>query len=116
MKTLLTIFIILLATNANAKRLHKERWYQERDCKGIAEYPLVDSTRVDCLMEDYAVEFDFANKWAESIGQSLHYGKMTGKKPGIALIMERSKDVKYYNILMDNIEHYNLPIKVWVIK
>ncbi|MFH1027609.1 MAG: hypothetical protein V1791_06370 [Pseudomonadota bacterium] len=35
----------------------------------------------------YAVEVEYAHKWAEAIGQSLYYSRMTGKKPGVVLIM-----------------------------
>lgn len=100
---------------ASAKRLHLERWYQEEYCKGIVEYRLPDRTRVDCLLEEYAVEYDFAGKWAEAIGQSLHYGRMTQRKPGIVLIMESPKDEKYYKRLMDNIRFYDLSITVWLV-
>ena len=54
---------------------------------GKKEFRLWDATRVDCLTKDYAIEFDFAKKWAESIGQSLYYAKMTGKKPAVVLIL-----------------------------
>ena len=56
---------------------------------------LSDGTRVDCLTEEYAIEFDFADKWAEAIGQSLHYALMTGKKPGIVIIIEKESDKKH---------------------
>lgn len=43
------------------------------------EYRLSDNTRVDCMTDTLAVEFDLANKWAECIGQALYYGKQTKK-------------------------------------
>ena len=70
---------------------HNEASYQNVWCSmhnGIEEYENQDFTRVDCLTDKHAVEFDFANKWAESIGQALHYGIMTGKKPKIVLILD----------------------------
>ena len=64
---------------------------------GIEEYENKDFTRVDCLTDTHAVEFDFANKWAESIGQALHYGLMTGKKPKVVLILdEPCKQMVYF--------------------
>lgn len=64
--------------------------------KGVMEYRLNDNTRVDCLTDTLAVEFDFANKWAECIGQALYYGQKTGKTPACVLIMEdEEKDLKY---------------------
>ena len=51
--------------------------------------------RVDCVTEEYAVEFDFANKWAECIGQALYYGIKTNKQPVCAIIIEQPKDKRY---------------------
>lgn len=80
------------------------------------EVVLSDRTRCDCLTESHAIEFDFGNKWAEAIGQSLHYSLQTGKRAGIVLILERKKDYKYWIRLVLVIEHFNLPIDIWVIK
>ena len=70
---------------------HNELSYQHAYCSahnGIEEYELSDKTRVDCLTDTHAIEFDFANKWAESIGQALHYGSMTSKKPKVVIILD----------------------------
>ncbi len=79
---------------------HNEESYQQAWCNahnGIMEYENEDFTRVDCLTKTHAVEFDFANKWAESIGQALHYGIMTGKKPLVVLILdEPDKQMVYF--------------------
>jgi len=119
MKKLSLIFIIMLflINYAKAKHLYPEKFYQKNWCKsnnGIMEYKLIDDTRVDCLTKDYAVEFDFAPKWAEAIGQSLHYSRMTGKQAGINLIIEDSNDFKYYNKIVPLCEQYN--IKLWYSK
>ena len=78
---------------------HSELAYQEVWCKahyGITEYKNRDYTRVDCLTKDNAVEFDFAKKWAESVGQALHYQLMTGKRGKVVLILEKSSDKSTY--------------------
>lgn len=75
---------------------------------------LDDGTRVDCLLLDYAVEFDFAEKWAESIGQSLYYSEKTNRKPGVVLILESQKDNKYLKRLQKVAEEHG--ITVWTIK
>lgn len=65
---------------------------------GIQEYELNDFTRVDCLTKTHAIEFDFANKVYEGIGQSLYYGIKTRKKTGLVLILENpKKEQKYVN-------------------
>ena len=87
------------AQPAAAKHAHKEKEYQKAWCDahgGVMEYRLPDGARVDCLTNEYAVEFDFAPKWAESIGQALYYGIETGRKPAVVLIMEDPvKDRRY---------------------
>lgn len=64
------------------------------DLGGTMEYVLFDRTRVDCLTDKYAIEVDFAKKWAESIGQALYYADVTNKEPVVALIVGED-DEKY---------------------
>lgn len=80
-------WILLIPGTLQAKRLHKERWYQEKYCTGELEVTMLNKTQCDCLTKDHAIEFDFGNKWGEAIGQSLNYGLQTGKRPGIYLIL-----------------------------
>ena len=78
---------------------HLEASYQNAWCSmhnGIEEYKNKDYTRVDCLTDTHAVEFDFANKWAESIGQALHYALITGKKPKVVLILDEPNTQMIY--------------------
>ena len=115
--TKLAIFSLLLTLSLEAKHLHKEKVYQEHFCQaygGVTEYKLKDKTRVDCLLQDYAIEVDFASKWAESIGQSLHYALQTSKKPAVLLIMEdKKKDQKYLDRLENVSKSHN--INIWII-
>ena len=62
------------------------------------ERRLWDNTRVDILTLDWAIEVDWAPKWAEGIGQALWYATVTGKKPGVCLLckdMKKDKDHIY---------------------
>ncbi len=93
----------------------KEAYYVSQWCRddfGKTEFLLWDNTRVDCLTKDYAIEFDFAKKWAESIGQSLYYAKMTGKKPAVALILTDLEDYRY----VKRVERLDNGIKIFLIK
>lgn len=83
----------VIKSNSNKKLTEKD--YVNMYCTGIKEYVLEDRTRVDCLTDEYAIEFDYAKKWAESIGQSLYYSKKTGKKPAVAIITNGENDFKY---------------------
>ena len=116
---ILLIFILTYSI-ASAKRLHPESEYQAAWCgkrNGIMEYKLSDKTRVDCLLPDLAVEFDFANKWAECIGQALYYSKMTNRQAACVLIMENpEKDTKYLNRLRRAVYRKGLDMRTFTIK
>jgi hypothetical protein len=108
-----------------------EKYYQEKWCSehnGQSEVRLKDGTRVDCIATlpvdemdgeysiAYAIEHDFARKWAEAIGQSLHYSVMTNSFAGIVLILEKESDYKYLYRLKNVIDRCDLPIRIWFIE
>lgn len=94
------------------KSKYKEADYVKAYCNGQIEYVLSDKTRIDCLTDEYAIEFDWAKKWAEGVGQSLYYAKMTGKKPAVAIIIKSPKDKRY----IERIKKTDPNIKVFIIK
>jgi len=84
-----------LSANPPAAKKHPEKYYQQIWCdqhKGQTEVQLADRTRVDCLTDTHAVEFDWGKKWAEAIGQSLFYSLQTGKRAGVVLIIDGLKE------------------------
>lgn len=107
---IIACFLVMLPTQA--KHLHLEKEYQAYWCNahnGVMEYQLPDYTRVDCLTDTHAIEFDFAPKVYESIGQALYYSIMTNKKPGIVLILENSDtDSKYVKRLEKVVRLYKI--------
>jgi len=62
------------------------------------EVRLIDGTRADLLSESYAIEVDWSVKWAESIGQSLYYGVMTNRSPGIILIRKNDQTLESHDV------------------
>lgn len=116
---LLLVGLFGFFSSAEAGRLHKEKYYQAKWCNeqsGEVEVVLPDRTRCDCLTKNNAVEFDFGPNWAEAIGQSLYYSSQTGKRAGIALILEKPSDYKYWIRLNTVIEQNALKIDTWMIK
>lgn len=100
------------SANAASKR-QSERYYQElwcRDHSGKVEVRLPDRTRVDCITYYHAIEFDFDEKWAEAIGQALHYAIMTDMRGGIVLIGD---DNRFITRARNIIDTYNLPLDLW---
>lgn len=59
------------------------------------EYRLDDGTRVDLLFPRQACEIDWANKWAEGVGQSIYYGLKTRKAPLVILLAKKDGWEKY---------------------
>jgi len=110
------LVVVLLLTGCFNKEIayshNKEKYYQVKLCKkldGKMEYRLSDKTRVDCLTDTYAIEVDWAKKWAEGIGQSLYYAQMTGKYPAVALIVSK-KDNRFKKRLQKVANKYNIKI------
>ena len=111
--------LLLCSCGSDEVDHHQEKYYQEAWCKehnGRVEVVLKDRTRCDCLTATHAVEFDFGPKWAEALGQSLHYSIMTGKKAGVVLILEKPKDKKYLDRLRRIAGHYKLPVDFWFVE
>ena len=59
------------------------------------EVRLATGTRVDLINEQWAIECDWATKWAEGCGQALYYGACTGRKPGLLLLLKNAADRRY---------------------
>lgn len=93
--------------------LASEKDYQSAWCRknnGTQEYKLPDQTRIDCLTDTHAIEFDYAKKWAEAVGQALHYSRMTGKLPGIVIIIEKESDLQHLRKLVPLCLKYDIDI------
>jgi hypothetical protein len=109
---------ILNNFTSNKSTKHSEADYVDYVCpkiKGMIEYSLDDGSRVDCETETHSIEFDFAKKWAESIGQALYYSSKTGKKAGIFLIIASSNDWKHLEKVNKVIKEKKMDIKVWTV-
>lgn len=113
------IVLVLFHGTVFAGYQHPEKFYQANWCadhNGQVEYVLPDRTRVDCLTDTHAIEFDFGSKWAEAIGQSLYYSLQTGKRAGIVLIIEQPAHRKHWIRLNSTIDHFKLPIDAWMVE
>ena len=80
-RKLILCSLILLGVVTISYAKISESFFQHQWCLiegGQTKYTLPDRTRIDCHTESHAVEVDFAHKWAEAIGQSLHYSLMSG--------------------------------------
>lgn len=111
---ILTIYPVFVFAQTPKNHQYFEKDYQKVWCDahcGTREVILSDRARVDCVTATHAIEFDFAPKWAESIGQALYYGYALNKKPGIVLIIENAdKDQRYINRVKSVAEIYGITL------
>jgi hypothetical protein len=108
--------LVLLLVSCSEPEARNERSYQDEWCYargGQTEVVLSDRSRIDCMTDEHAIEFDFARKYSEALGQSLHYARMTGLKAGIVLICETGLDKDKFQRLKDDIQFYGLDVTVW---
>ena len=118
MKKFVLVIVFLTLGICSQAQLFKQResYYQKKFAeiiKGQTEFVLTDQARVDIITDTFAIEVDFAEKWAESIGQSLYYSEMTGKRAGVLLIVNGRRDERYVKRLMT--VAYKKDITVWII-
>jgi hypothetical protein len=116
MKLVSLLFLVLLAAGCAHKPLHEkdyQQWWFEKH-GGELEYRLPDKTRVDCLTREYAVEVEYAPKWAESIGQALYYAQSTGRKPAVLVIVRDKDDERFLKRLRSVAKEQG--IKVWTVR
>ena len=59
------------------------------------EVRLDDGTRVDLIFTKHACEIDWANKWAEGVGQAVYYGLKTQRFPLVILLVKKGGWEKY---------------------
>lgn len=117
MKILILIPLLTISLFSSCQVLKmKESYYQDKFAEiihGQKEIVLDDKARVDIVTDSFAIEVDFAEKWAESIGQSLYYAEELNKKAGVLLIVNDTLDDRYIKRLMTIAMKYD--ITVWLI-
>ena len=106
--------VLLLSTSAYT---HTESDLQKILCQGKQiEITLQSGAIADCIDDEFAIEIDFTDHWAEALGQSLHYSAVTGKKPAIYLICKsgESNCLSHKLRLEETIRHWDLEVEVFV--
>lgn len=111
------ITMLLMAATLFSQERQRESYYQERFAeaiKGEQEVVLSDRTRVDIVTNTHVIEVDFAEKWAEAIGQSLHYeGMLANKKAGVLLVMKGKEEERFLDRLVGVAAKCNIDVWVW---
>ncbi len=76
------------------------------------EHRLADGTRCDIVTDWMAIEVDWAEKWAEGIGQSLFYGFSLKRRPVVILLVDEDDDRRYVKRL--NVVADRIPFGIWI--
>jgi hypothetical protein len=92
---------------------YQNAWIKTRG--GHGEVRMRDGTRADIITASHAIEVDFAEKWAESIGQSLHYAGLRRLKAGVLLIVDEEDDVRYLKRWQTVVADNHLAIDLFLI-
>jgi len=96
----------------------RESYYRDEFAKiidGEVEVRLDDKTSCDIVTEEYACEVDWANKWAEAVGQSLHYSQKLNKKPAVVLLVKKDSDYLKARFIENIFDKLELEYKIWVL-
>jgi putative aminopeptidase FrvX len=114
-KILLLLFVLLLSTASTCsnRKVHFKKVFSQ-SINGKIDVRLDDYKNVSDIVSDtFAIDVEFAPRWAMSIGHSLYGATKLNKKPAILLITYKGYSGKYVDMLMPIAKKYN--ITVWTI-
>ena len=89
----LAVALCLLATPSTllaSEKTHTANLAASYRCR--MEVTLWDKTRCDLLADHWVGEVDYAEKWAEGIGQALYYGIVTNRRPFLFLLYQKGQE------------------------
>lgn len=118
---LFPLILIVLALCISANK-NKEDYYQDLIAKELGvsedhiEFVLPDRTRIDILDKKVAYEVDFAAKWAEGIGQALHYSTMTRLEAGLVIVIEKESDQRHVDKILNIMRSKSLRIILYTFR
>jgi len=115
MKCCIAVALMMVCGMQISSAVAQERKYQERYCVGMeTEVTMPSGARADCISEEFAIEVDLSNKWAEAIGQSLHYASEKNLKAGIVLVCVDPVVCNAHAYrLTSTAQKFRLPLTVW---
>ena len=111
--TFLICTMMAAPSYAMSEAEYKKEWCAKHN--GEMNYKTQESSTVDCLTDNYSIEFDFAEKWVQSMRKSRDQSLSTGKLPGVVLILQNSADENYLFKLREVVEKRRLGIKIWTV-
>lgn len=115
-KALLLFTLLLVGVMTFGQVRQRETYYQQKFAEvinGNREFVLEDRTRVDIVTDTHVIEVGYGEKWAESIGKSLHFEGMLNKQAGILLVIDMEKEERFLDRLMGVAAKYGIDVWIW---
>ena len=107
------LFSLAFASAATYNEAYFAELIAKTEVKGELEYRLPNRKRVDILTDTHAYEVDWISKaWSEGVGQALHYAIMTGKKPGVIVLIDKPHKANL-NALIETTKMYDIDVKIF---
>ncbi|MCW5697389.1 MAG: hypothetical protein KIS96_11745 [Bauldia sp.] len=116
MRTLLAALAAAVVLSGSPASAQTEAEMRDRLCAPFQrEVRTPAGTYVDCITGLHAIEIDWTEKWAEAIGQALHYAAETGLYPGIILICRQSEGACLAHALRleSTLAYWGIAMTVW---
>ena len=118
----LVLFIVVLVvlSGVTAAFAKSENEYQATLCADFERSVFLQAygTEVDCRSPDLAIELDFSQKWAEAIGQAMHYATALDTKIGIILVCKAGTEpetcTRHTYIAEETLSHWGLSADMWL--
>ena len=95
---------------------HEAEWVSAAATR-LAGHPefSISNGRVDVVTDRFAIEIDWAAKWHEGIGQSLHYADATGLRAALGLIVDGGESALRHVRAADDVAS-SRGIKVFILR
>lgn len=115
---LVVLMAVIGAVMCETTTQGQERKYQHMYAEiiqGETEVVLKDGTRADIVTDTHVFEVDWMDKWAEGLGQALHYATVTGKRAGLILLCKKLDNIDKVCYIYAIKDKYKLDLTVRVL-
>ncbi len=110
------LFLFFLSNLSHSQSITENDWqtaFNNNLIHGKLEYNTLLG-RADILSDEYVIEVDYVRNYREGIKQALQYAGETGRKPGVALIVDGTGD-SFYNLVQAKILCNKEKVKFWLV-
>ena len=96
----------------------KEIEVQERYCAGMPiNRQLPGGVEVDCITDEYGIEVDFTDHWAQAIGQALYYASELERRPAVILVcnegVKADTCLRHRRRFVDAVTYWRIGMYLW---